>query len=390
MTASHFNTIKNAKNWIIPGFILLIPFSTFITTVASLIIAILYLALQKYKLIKVTIKNSPPALWAILLFGTLFVSVFYSTATHANALSTLSKYRELLLLIILPPFLAAEQENNRCQSFITLSLFISLIFSYLNYFHILPSNLTIFKGRITYSIFISFLGFYCLHQLAQNDKPRKIWAIATALVLFNLFVVCDGRTGQVIFLALCGLFFFQVSSFKTAVISASLAIGLLIAFVFYAPSSARYIEGINESINFYQNYSDTDNTSMGLRLRFWSNTFDIIKQSIWIGHGVGGLPVAFKNTFPNLPILFNPHNEFLLITAQIGVVGLAIFIAFLTSLFKASERLPLQQRHLLQGVTCSLIICCLFNSPILDHTEGHWFMSLIALYSSRLIKIQNA
>jgi hypothetical protein len=41
--------------------------------------------------------------------------------------------------------------------------------------------------------------------------------------------------------------------------------------------------------------------------------------------------------------------------------------------------LPDKEKWLAQGVLLSLIVTSLFNSPFLDHTEGHWFASLIAL-----------
>lgn len=380
------------NKYLTPLFILAIHFSTFATTILLSLIILSWLTYGRFRQSKHIILTNQPALISLLLFILLSISTLYSSAYFIDSLSTLTKYLELLFPLILIPFLTEKENQSRTENFLLAALFISLFASYVNYTNIFPTEFfkTILKSRITYSIFISFLGFYCLHQLRHNEKSKKNWYIATALVIFNLFVICDGRTGQIIFLALCGLFFFQTTTLRTAIIASSLAIGLLIIFLLYAPPSARYIEGIHESINFYQNHNDADDSSMGLRLRFWSNTIDIIKQSILIGQGVGGLPVAFKSTFPHLPVLFNPHNEYLLITAQLGIIGLIIFVVFLASLISTSKRLPTHQRHLLQGVTCSLIISCIFNSPILDHTEGHWFMTLIALYSAPQLKLKNA
>jgi hypothetical protein len=32
-----------------------------------------------------------------------------------------------------------------------------------------------------------------------------------------------------------------------------------------------------------------------------------------------------------------------------------------------------------QGMLMTLVTTSLFNSPLLDHTEGHWFTTMIAL-----------
>ena len=39
----------------------------------------------------------------------------------------------------------------------------------------------------------------------------------------------------------------------------------------------------------------------------------------------------------------------------------------------------MKKNGLLKVFLLSLIVTSLFNSPLLDHTEGHWFASMIAL-----------
>jgi len=41
--------------------------------------------------------------------------------------------------------------------------------------------------------------------------------------------------------------------------------------------------------------------------------------------------------------------------------------------------LPNKEKWLAQGVLLSLIVTSLFNSPLMDHAEGHWFTTMIAL-----------
>ncbi|MFI3223197.1 MAG: O-antigen ligase family protein, partial [Methylococcaceae bacterium] len=80
----------------------------------------------------------------------------------------------------------------------------------------------------------------------------------------------------------------------------------------------------------------------------------------------------------------NPHNEFLMISVQLGAVGLFIYLGFLASQYFLSKRLPHQEKCVAQGLLLTLIITSLFNTPIMDHTEGHWFLMMIALCFSSL------
>jgi len=121
---------------------------------------------------------------------------------------------------------------------------------------------------------------------------------------------------------------------------------------------------------------------MGERLHFWSSAMYIIQQSPWLGEGVGGFAYAFHQSFPAERVLANPHNEFLLIAAQLGLPGLCVFLFFLGVVLKQAFAAHDLHGHLLQGIVLMLIVSCLFNSSILDHTEGHWFMTVIALFSA--------
>jgi O-antigen ligase len=75
----------------------------------------------------------------------------------------------------------------------------------------------------------------------------------------------------------------------------------------------------------------------------------------------------------------NPHNEFLMIGVQLGLLGLSIYLGFLASQYYLSRKLPDKEKWLAQGLLLTLIVTSLFNTPIMDHAEGHWFVAMIAL-----------
>jgi hypothetical protein len=68
-----------------------------------------------------------------------------------------------------------------------------------------------------------------------------------------------------------------------------------------------------------------------------------------------------------------------MIGVQLGTFGILIYLGFLTQLFKQSTNLNIENKYLAQGLLLILIITSAFNSPILDLSEGHWFVTLIAL-----------
>ena len=73
-----------------------------------------------------------------------------------------------------------------------------------------------------------------------------------------------------------------------------------------------------------------------------------------------------------------------MVGVQLGVVGLLVYLGFLASQYYLSKKLPYQEKYVAQGLLLTLIITSLFNTPIMDHTEGHWFLMMIALCFSSL------
>ena len=80
------------------------------------------------------------------------------------------------------------------------------------------------------------------------------------------------------------------------------------------------------------NLSDSSNA---YRIKIWEITMDIIRDHPIVGVGFGHLP--FKQTFETyirtMPT-FHAHNTYLQTAAEMGIVGLLVFLFFLFILFK--------------------------------------------------------
>ncbi len=70
----------------------------------------------------------------------------------------------------------------------------------------------------------------------------------------------------------------------------------------------------------------------------------------------------------------NPHNEYLLITVQLGVVGLGVLLYLFYTQLRLAAYLPgLLERNLARGLVLTVMTTCLFNSSLLDHGEGIFY-----------------
>ena len=81
----------------------------------------------------------------------------------------------------------------------------------------------------------------------------------------------------------------------------------------------------------------------------------------------------------------NPHNEYLLITAQIGLLGLTLLLWLFIVQWRSAQQLPMpMETGLARGLVLTIAIGCLFNSLLLDHSEGLFYAWLSGLLYSGL------
>ena len=364
-------------------FIVAIYFSTSLAIMLSGLLALLLLLSGQFMQLPVILKKNPVAAFSLLLLLCFIVGLGYGVATHSEALSMLSKYRELLFIPLLTAFLSTERTRSWAWNAFIISSVLILVISYLMHFGILNLNHQgdpAFKSRITHSIFISFFGFFCAHKAYDGKADQKLYWLLFIACAYNLFFIVEGRTGQLIAVSLVLLFAVQRFT-KRGLVMAVLVVGILMAlFLNYSDKATRFNEGVVNMQSDLKPGPEQSQTSMGQRYMFWRYTLKLIAEKPLFGHGTGSFAKEYERIASSETMMAkNPHNEFLMVSVQLGVVGLVIYLGFLASQYYLSKRLPHQEKYVAQGLLLTLIITSLFNTPIMDHAEGHWFVMIIAL-----------
>jgi O-antigen ligase len=198
--------------------------------------------------------------------------------------------------------------------------------------------------------------------------------------VYNLFFIVEGRTGQLIAVSLVLLFGVQRFTKKILLLTVLVMAILLALFLNFSDKASRMIEGVANTQAYLQPVPEQTESSMGQRYTFWEYSIKLIAEKPLLGHGTGSFAKEYERIAHNEHLISkNPHNEFLMISVQLGLLGLSIYLGFLASQYYYAKKLPDKEKWLAQGVLLSLIVTSLFNSPLMDHTEGHWFASMIAL-----------
>ena len=369
-----------------------IPISVALDNVLLAVTALLWLAAGNWRARVAVIRNNPVALAALALFGLLALGLAWGMRNPGDGMRYLGKYTDLLFVPLFLFFFTDMQTRERALLAFCLAALASVVVSHLVYFDLLADNPLLprnreypggFKLSITHGLIVAFAAFlFALRARAETDRRRR-WCLG-ALALFaahNVVFVVFGRTGYLV-LAVLFVYFFVVSFGRRGLL---LIIMICAATIVAAYStSSTFQQRADVSAREFKQWEPGKpaDTSVGLRLEWYSNSLGIIGQHPLLGSGTGSFPAAYAHAVldRNMAHTDNPHNEYLLISVQIGLIGLACLIHLFIRQWRMAGRLEQTlYRDLGRGLVLTIAVGCLFNSLLADHTEGLLFSWLSGL-----------
>ncbi len=329
---------------------------------------------------------------ALLLFAALLAGTFYSKSAPDEAALFLKKYLDLALIPVLGfTFLEARTRMRGLQALaggLALVLLTSCALkagwlpvpTWLNGTAASP---VVFKLRLTHNILMAFAAFLYvwLAWSAATTQGKILWGALALLAVANVTLMVDGATGYAVLTVLALLFGWQRARWR-GVAAVLLFAAAVVATLSVAPGPFRErVQNILSEAR--QARPDRPaSTSTGYRLEFYRNTLTLVRNHPLVGTGTGSFSASYADLVRGSGQIAtdNPHNEFLLITVQTGLVGLAALLWLLWQQWRLAPQLPTPlERGLAQGLVVMMITVCLFNSALLDHTEGLLYAWLTAL-----------
>lgn len=329
-----------------------------------------------------------PLVWLpALMFALLALSLL--THAHAYGPKMVGKYQKLLYVLPLALFFLADLRlmAHFVRGFLwanaaILAISLTSGLGHVTLGGLTPDNPTVFKLQITQNVFMALAALVWLSRaFACSGKRRWGYAGLVLLATVNVLLMVQGRTGYVALAVGMGIWLLLTLRRKQQV--AVLACGIL-AVVMLVMTPNRAMERLTLGVQQIQGcvfapaqtaYAACDN-SMGQRTAFAREALRLIKQSPLLGSGAGSFWYGNPSTGYGV---HNPHNEYLLETVQSGLLGLMVFLTWMWSCYRVAWRLPPARRNLFVAVLSSYMACHLFNSFLLDSSEGHLFVIIAAL-----------
>jgi len=348
------------------------------------------------------IRRNPVAIAALILFGLLALGTLYGERYPGDGTSYLVKYADLLALPVLVYFFRAAPARRHALFALAAGLGLVLVLSYLVYAGILPqrglilsgdpASPVVFKYRLTHNYLMAYAAFLFanLGVTASARWLRLAWAGLAALAVVNVVLLVDGRTGYLVLavLALYGGYAWRGWKGLGYTIAGTAALFTLLLAA-PGPVQVRMAEGWQE-LGRWRPGEGNPNASVEARLDFYYTGLMIVRDHPLFGVGTGGFPKAYAERSGGAKSR-NPHNEFIHLTVQLGLIGLAAFLALFYAQWRLAARLATStETHLARGLVLAMAAGCLFNSFLLDHTEGLLYIWLSAVLYGGLKSTRSA
>jgi len=286
--------------------------------------------------------RSNKVLVASIIFFSLHVVGLLWTEDIKWGLHIVKKMIDFLIFLpILLTVTKKEYIKYYVSSFL-LAMTISEITSYLIWFEVINPfktatvlNPTPFMSHISYNPFLAFAIYLLLHEVffnsSINSVVRSAYSFFAITMSINMFIT-GGRAGQVVFFVMIVLLFFQHYQKKTLALVISIVVVSGIFFSAYQSSEIfqqRVDQTVNEALN--PNLWSASRSSIGDRFVFAMNSWEMFKESPIVGIGTGDFPNEYKkvnalNTPDSLDTV-NPHNMYILVLTQLGILGLISFLS---------------------------------------------------------------
>ena len=247
---------------------------------------------------------------------------------------------------------------------------------------------TVFRNHVTQSMALTAAIVLAAGLATQTVPARRRWIMgAAALVcLANLALISAGRSGQVALLvaALASALLMLKGRQRALALFAVPALAVVVALA--SPVLQNRFGLVAREASSLDCAGPENST--GLRLLLWRTTADLIRERPWFGYGVGGFTPAYEdqvaahlrgqeNTGWCARPAHDPHNQFLRVTVEAGVLGLAAFIGLIAG--AARQRASPPYRACAIALLAAWCTTSLFNSHFQTFNEGHMIALLLGV-----------
>ena len=363
-----------------------LPISIFVTDVLVFALALLWLVDGNFSVKWKKIKGSKWMLSLVVLFAVYLLGMLWGT-NHSNGSWILQKSAILLLLPILYSYdFSDKQIKNSLYAFVlsmTLSSVIALLinlkwikhlFKYSDIFAKSWSN-SAFMPYTDHNVFLAFTILICLiYGLYSLKDKRQFFPIILVVIVCLLSLFTEkGRAGQLVFLI--GTTIFLIITFWNKKLWLAISFLSIISIVLLSYNfSSTFNQRINSSLVNSQQLDEESTNSLNTRYFLFKYSLDKIKERPVMGFGTGSFVQEFSSISEHSTKILEgdihktPHNNYLFVWFELGLIGLLSFISIFYFQIKEVYKKPLGKLRIIMPIM--FLVIMMFDTYFHNHNSA--------------------
>ena len=365
-----------------------------VSNVAAVVMLLAFMAAPSSLLRLKRAWHQPLGAAAIVFLIVLLLASTWSAAPFLVALKAWTGWRHFLLL-----FIALAIFDSRRSKLVFAAIFVgaasvAAIASFLAFDFGAAQETSdvaggiILRNHVTQGMALTAGALLALVLLVHARRGSwQQWACgaAAALMVANVVFVAYARSAYLALAVTSLVATLGIARQRARLAAVSALIVLMCGAIWLSPVISQRIErGLQE---IRETNTSAVITPMGIRPVMWETAASIVRDAPLIGHGLGSFPEQYRTrvtqryTGWKATLTADPHNQYLLILAETGLLGLAAFAWFLFSTLRQRVRGPFGVTGIALLLAWSLT--SLFSSHFHTFNEGHLIAILLGVCLAR-------
>lgn len=331
---------------------------------------------------------------ALTLLAVIAAAMLWSAAPWSERLAHFWSWRTLLALIVALAVFDSRAWKRRLVLTLVVTTLIGAALAWITWaldyrlYDLHPPG-NVLRDGITQGMAFAVGAFLAtvaaLYEDGLTRRQRVALVVAAGALIASLFFVTAGRSAQIGLVVLAGTAALQ---FLRGRARATVLVGtgaVFVAGALLAPMAKERFElGLREAM---RTDVSADGGSVGFRLLLWRETARLIAARPLLGYGTGGFAPAYNARVTREYTDWrrregtDPHNQYLWIQVQAGILGTLAFAGFL--LAATRQRAPDPWRSAALAILAMWCTTSLANSHFESFTEGHMIALLLGCLLAR-------
>jgi len=323
-------------------------------------------------------------------WGWAVVATFWSPADYGLRFEEVWSWRKLLLFPMAWVLFKEAQLKRVAILTLVAAASVYMCFSWaghLGYVSLDRAPSQLLENHATQGVIFASMSLLMLIMLRTESLPiwmKVLFCLLIAGMVTNIIYVLTGRTAYVSLLLLAPYGAWLIAS-RLKWLFAAIALGV-VALAFYNSDIAKsqVAKGLSDFDRTISGEADAY-TSMGIRWVYWENTLRMIANNPILGSGSGGFSADYAELVKNeegwrATVTDDPHQQYLLIAGEQGLIGLGLFLAALGAMLISTGDNDYRRGAI--GILLMTSVNGLFNCHFNSFVEGRIFWVMMGVLLS--------